>query len=61
MLKGGGGSEAVREETGLLAFRKKLGLKLDEILDPSEEGLEHPAEQLGLFSLGIWEPLKLLE
>lgn len=49
----------------LLAFRalgKKLGrLKLEEIWDLSEEGLEHPTEQLGLFYLHTWEPLKLPE
>lgn len=51
----------MRKKTELLAFRKKLGLKLEEILDPSEEGLEHPTEQLSLSPLGTWEPLKLLE
>lgn len=34
---------------------------LEEVWDPSGEGLEQPTEELGLFSLGTWEPLKLLE
>lgn len=43
-------------ELGVL--RKRGRQKSEEIWGPSAEGLECPTEQLCLFSLRIWEPLK---